>query len=648
MRYRSDIDGLRGISIILVLLFHFEINGINNGFLGVDIFFIISGFLITKIILKDLNNGDFSFTNFYCRRVRRLFPALLTMLTVVSLLSCIFFNSFSFEKFGYSLIWTSLFSSNIWFWTETGYFAPSAFEKPLLHTWSLSVEEQFYLVFPLYIIFLNKFKLSTKLQVTVILFLVSIILFYYGFFFHPDATFFLLPTRMWQLLAGTLVALICVGYNYQSHSSQNLHLLGVCLLLLSFFPQSILSSYMPPSIPCSLGTAMLLFPIKNSKITSCLSFKPLVWIGLISYSLYLWHWPIIVFYKYLSFSSFDLSTKFILLLISFLVAWLSWKYIEKPIRNIPITKLNRKLYLIPTSISFLLLFTTGLFIVQSKGMAFRFPLRNEIEAQNYWDWHPYGKSTRFKNLELNNNFDAVDIIGSLSAKPEYLLWGDSHAMAFIPGLELAAKENNSSFYALTRSGNPPLINYQPPRQEIIDNSILNKNILEFIKSNDNIHTVILACAWSNYRDKNRVPNDPKGEKTVELFNSYFTDTIDTLKQIGKDVVVFSQVPPLAAKDFSTRYYSLKSNYPFLYNYSQAQITTSLNHYEEKFSNFHKFINSFENMNVRFLDFTDLFKANNSSMFIFEKNGIPLYRDANHLSTYGSEYLSHYLKTLFNE
>ena len=181
MTYRNDIDGLRGISIILVLLFHFEINGMNNGFLGVDIFFVISGFLITQIILRDLKRGEFSFINFYCRRIRRLFP-FLTMLTVVSLLSCIFFNSFSFEKFGYSLIWTSLFSSNIWFWTETGYFAPSAFEKPLLHTWSLSVEEQFYLVFPLYIIFLNKFK-SYKTSSNCILFLVSIILFSMAFSF---------------------------------------------------------------------------------------------------------------------------------------------------------------------------------------------------------------------------------------------------------------------------------------------------------------------------------------------------------------------------------------------------------------------------------------------------------------------------------
>ena len=646
MTYRNDIDGLRGISIILVLLFHFEINGMNNGFLGVDIFFVISGFLITQIILRDLKRGEFSFRNFYCRRIRRLFPALLTMLTIVGFLCFIFFDRLSFQKFGHSLVWTSLFSSNFWFWTETGYFAPSAIEKPLLHTWSLSVEEQFYLIFPLYIFFLNKFKLSTKLQVTVILFLISISLFYYGYFFHPDATFFLLPTRMWQLLAGTLVALICAGYNFKSLSNQNLHLLGVFLLLLSFFPQSLLSSYMPPSITCSLATALLLFPIKESKVSKSLSFKPLVWVGLISYSLYLWHWPIWVFYKYLSFDNCDISMKFTLLSISLLVAWLSWKFIEQPIRNIPITKLNRKFHFLATGIFLSLLATFGLLIVQNKGFAFRFPLRDEIETQNFWDWHPYGKSTRFKNLELNNNFDAVDIIGSHSATPEYLLWGDSHAMAFIPGLEIAAKENNSSFYALTRSGNPPLLNYEKPGQELIEHSILNKKIFDFIKSNDEIHTVLLAANWKNYWQKYKISDDPLGIKTVNFFNYHLTATIDALIQLEKDIVIFSQVPPLATKNFSIRYYSLITHFPFLYDSSEFQIPTSYKNYESKFSNFHKFLSSFQNENVRFLDLTDQFKTNKSPMLLFENNGIPLYLDSSHLSTYGSSYLSNSFMELF--
>lgn len=628
-------------------MFHFEIGGVDNGYLGVDIFFVISGFLITKIILKDLNNGDFSFTNFYFRRIRRLFPALLTMLTIVSFLCFIFFDRLSFQKFGHSLIWTSLFSSNFWFWTETGYFAPSAIEKPLLHTWSLSVEEQFYLIFPLYIFFLNKFKFSTKLQVTAILFLISISLFLYGSFFHPDATFFLLPTRMWQLLAGTLVALICVSYNYKSLSNQNLHLLGVCLLLLSFFPPVLISSYMPLSIPCTLGSALLLFPIKESIVSKNLSFKPLVWVGLISYSLYLWHWPVWVFYKYLSFEDYDISMKFTLLLISLLVAWLSWKFIEQPIRNILITKLKSKFYFIPTGIFLLLLATFGLFIVQNKGFAFRFPLRDEIETQSFWDWHPYGKSTRFENLELTNDFHSVDIIGSPSASPKYLLWGDSHAMAFIPGLEIAARENNSSFYALTRSGNPPLLNYEKPGQELIEHSILNKKIFDFIKSNEEIHTVFLAANWKNYLQKYKIPNDPLGIKTVNFFNYHLAATIDALMQLEKDIVIFSQVPPLAAKNFSIRYYSLKTHFPFLYNSSEFQIPTSYKNYESKFSNLHKFLSSFQNDNVRVIDLVKQFYTNKSSVLIFEKDGIPLYRDSSHLSTYGSIYLTNSFMELFD-
>ena len=647
MNYRADIDGLRGIAIILVLLFHFEIGGIKNGFLGVDIFFVISGFLISQIILKDLKAREFSFINFYCRRIRRLFPALLTMLTVVSFLCFIFFDKLSFEKFGYSIIWASLFSSNFWFWTETGYFAPSALEKPLLHTWSLSLEEQFYLIFPLLIFLCRKLKVSTKILITILLFLLSISSFIYGSFFHPDATFFLLPTRIWQLLAGVLVALICVKRNKNTQYNTNLHLLGVCLLVLSLFPQPLTSSFIPPSIPCSLGSAMLLLPIKKSKVSSLLSFKPLVWVGLISYSLYLWHWPIWVFYSYLSFESYDFSMKTTLFLMSFLIAWFSWKYIEQPTRNIPITNLNRKLYFLPIGTFLLVLIAFGALIVQNKGMAFRHPLRDEIDKQRFWDWHPYGKSPRFENLELSESFDTVDIIGSSSVKPEYLLWGDSHAMAFIPGLEIAANENNSSFYALTRSGNPPLLNYQLPGQRLIDNSILNKNILEFVKSNTSIHTIFLACAWADYRDKYRIPNDQLGKKTVKLFNLLFTDTIDSLIQLDKKIVIFSQVPPLAVNNFSTRYYYLKTQFPFLYNDSDTRITTSVTNFESEFLDFNELINSFQKKNIIFLNLTNQFLTDKSSMFIFEKDGIPLYRDAGHLSTHGSEYLSNSFRILFS-
>ena len=235
MDYRADIDGLRGIAIILVLFFHFEIGGLDNGFLGVDIFFVISGFLITQLISKEIDAEKFSISEFYCRRIRRLFPALFFMLLLVSIASFIFFDRDSFEKFGFSLVTTSFFASNIWFWTETGYFAPSALEKPLLHTWSLSVEEQFYLFFPLLLLLCRRFLFQSPLLIITSLFILSLLSYLYGFYYHPDATFFLLPTRIWQLLVGSIIALLCLKRR-RKFKNLGFHTLGASLVLISLFP----------------------------------------------------------------------------------------------------------------------------------------------------------------------------------------------------------------------------------------------------------------------------------------------------------------------------------------------------------------------------------------------------------------------------
>ena len=644
MIYRPDIDGVRGLAILLVLLFHFEIGGVDNGYLGVDIFFVISGFLMTKIILKDLEIGKFSLINFYIRRIRRLFPALFVMLLCVSVTCFIFFDNESFEKFGYSLIYSSFFSSNLWFWSETGYFAPSALEKPLLHTWSLSVEEQFYLFFPILLLWCKKHSRSNQLKVIIGLFFISLILYFYGSQFHPDAAFFLLPTRAWQLLAGTIIALFTLEGAKYNMKNGSIHYLGIILIFVSVFFTSAPDSLLPPSIPCTLGTALLLIPIKNSFVSQLLTTKPLVSIGLISYSLYLWHWPLWVMFQYLRFENADYSVKISLFLLSLLLAWLSWKFVEAPVRKFSITNSNRKMYFIPATSFLALCLMFGASITVSQGMAFRYPQRKEIIAQNEWDWHPYGEKTRFHNLELKEEFKEVDIIGHISTKPEFLLWGDSHAMALIPGLEIAAKKNIKSFYALTRSSNPPLLHYKHPKQDFFNNSNLNSNILRFIKSHDSLKTVILACAWSDYRDKYRLPSDSSGLETVTKFNELLSNTISTLLEQELKIIIISQVPPLAIEDFSTRYYFLKSRFPILYENETISMTKNVIEFQSDISDLYDFIETFRSQNVSFLDLSLNFLEGESDYFILEKNGIPLYRDSGHLSTFGSKRLSSFWDT----
>lgn len=645
MRYRADIDGIRGIAILLVVLFHFEVGGVENGYLGVDIFFVISGFLITKIILEDLKAGEFSMMSFYCRRIRRLFPALFIMLIAVSFLCYVFFDDESFEKFGYSLMWTSLFSSNFWFWTETGYFAPSAIEKPLLHAWSLSVEEQFYLFFPITLLFCNKLSRSIQFTLITVLFLFSLISYSYGSRFHPDATFFLLPTRIWQLLAGAIIALMTIDSTNKNTKHALVHYIGIFFIMWSVFANSIFTSKIPSAIPCTLGTGLLLIPIRNSSVSNLLASKPLVFFGLISYSLYLWHWPLFVFFKYLSLDDVGLSKKISAFSLSLLLAWLSWKFVEVPIRKFTITNSNRKLYFIST-VSFLLIcISLGAAITHQRGMPFRHSQRNEIMAQKEWEWHPYGNKTKFHNLEIEEDFKEVDVIGHPSKKPEFLLWGDSHAMALIPGLEIAAKKNKQSFYALTRSSNPPLFNYKHPDQEFFNNSKLNSNILEFIKSHKNIKTVFLSCAWSDYRNKFKLPNDSSGSRTASYFNKLLSETIASLGKQDLKIVIFSQVPRLAFKNFSVRYYFLKSRFPFMYDNANIKMTRRVSDHEKEFFEFKKLVESFHSHNVSFLDLSNNFLDDKSGYFIFEHNGIPLYRDSGHLSTFGSKRLSPFLSSL---
>ena len=646
MEYRADIDGLRGIAIILVILFHFEIEIFGNGFLGVDIFFVISGFLITQVISKEITAEKFSISEFYCRRIRRLFPAFFVMLASVSAACFIFFDRTSFEKFGFSLISTSLFSSNMWFWSQTGYFAPSALEKPLLHTWSLSIEEQFYLIFPWFLILCHRFLFSPPIIILTFFFIVSLLLYMYGFYYHPDATFFLLPTRAWQLLAGSIIALLSLSHYFRNVKNASFHTLGVSFILISLFPPLMCTLVFPPAIPCTIGTALLLIPIRNSWITKVLSIQLLVWVGLLSYSLYLWHWPIYVFYKYLSFEEIEVTLKLLLGLVSLFFAWCSWRYIESPFRKIQILSINKKYFFIPAGSFLFVCILFGILIIHKQGMAFRHPQRDIIDAQGLWNWHPYGKSTKFHNLELSNNFTEVDVIGSGSVNPEFLLWGDSHAMAFIPGLEIAAKENNCSFYALTKSSNPPLLNYQIPEQQLVNNTELNQNILEFIKSKNNIHTIFLACAWNDYLKRFKVTNDSQGIKTLKTFENSLHKTIESLNNLDKNVVIFSQVPPLAVSDFSTRYYFLKSRFPIFYNDRNTRITNSIISFENQFKSFNTIMNDLTQKNVRFFDLTEQFIKADSKFFIFEKDGIPLYKDSGHLSTYGSQCLSNSFNPLF--
>lgn len=333
VKYRPEIDGLRAVAVLPVIMFHSGMQGFEGGFVGVDIFFVISGFLITTIILNDIDSGHFDLVSFYERRARRILPALFLVTFLCIPTAWILMDSGQIADFSQSLLGVSLFVSNIVFWLESGYFSAAAEEKPLLHTWSLAVEEQFYLFFPLLLLLGWRFGKSSVYWSISVVMIVSFALSEWSWRNYPSANFYLLPTRTWELLAGSLAAL---SINYSGVRKNNLlSIFGGGLILFAFatydegipFP----SRY---TLAPVIGVVLLLqFAHPSTLIGRLLSLKPLVGMGLISYSAYLWHQPLFAFGRLNSHGAPPPIQMLALALISIALATASWRYVENIFRD---------------------------------------------------------------------------------------------------------------------------------------------------------------------------------------------------------------------------------------------------------------------------------------------------------------------------
>ena len=338
-RYRPEIDGLRAIAVMAVVLFHAGL-GVSGGFIGVDVFFVISGFLITSLIIKDLEAGKFTLANFWERRARRIIPAAVVLVFVVLAAGWFLLLPSDYAALGKSAAWHAAFAANIYFWRNTNYFASAAEEQPLLHTWSLAVEEQFYLIVPLLLLALFRFPYFRSRGLLLALFLI-------GFAFSlalsivvvprmPAVAFYLLPTRAWELLAGSIIAILPAA----SLSRIWREILCGIALITIVVPCFIYTKETPfpglAALPPCLGTALFIWAsgpastsIQNStfNIQNLLAARPVVFIGLISYSLYLWHWPLFAFSTYWALDPLSLPYRLCLVAASFVLAILSWRFV---------------------------------------------------------------------------------------------------------------------------------------------------------------------------------------------------------------------------------------------------------------------------------------------------------------------------------
>ena len=333
MKYRPEIDGLRALAVVPVIFVHAGFEIFSGGFIGVDIFFVISGYLITSIIIEDIEKNKFSITNFYERRARRILPALFFVMLICIPFSWAWMLPDPLENFGQSLVASVLFVNNILLVLTSGYWDLASEFKPLLHTWSLGVEEQYYIFFPLFLIFVWKFAKKYLLVLIFAIAALSLALSEYGWREYPTENFYLITTRAWELFVGALVAMRLRNYGIKGNNF--LSMFGFLAILFSIL---VFNENTPfPSIYALvpvLGVALIiLYADKNTFIAKWLSKKLLVGIGLVSYSAYLWHQPLLSFSKIYSKTTPTLLTNFFLILFTFFLAILSWQFIEKPFRK---------------------------------------------------------------------------------------------------------------------------------------------------------------------------------------------------------------------------------------------------------------------------------------------------------------------------
>lgn len=460
--YRPDIDGLRAIAVLSVFGYHLGVMKLKGGFVGVDVFFVISGYLISQILLERIESDRPSFIGFYASRIRRIIPALAVM--IVTSFALAYFITFPQEylDFGRSALAAGLSYSNIFFYLTKNYFDHEANTMPLLHTWSLGVEEQFYLVFPW--VFLGLKRILPN-RMTLGICVIALASFAYSVVevaLNQPAAFYLPISRAWEFLIGTL--LVCMPWAIP-HSRAAREVSASCGLLLIGLSVVLLGDDVPfpgiAALPACLGAAMIIAAGRsgNSLVSRMLSLRPITFIGLISYSLYLWHWPIIVFhhlYPIVLPDSHRAVTRLAIVLVALAVATLSWKFIEQPTRHMIALRTSRNAFSFG-AVSCAAVCSLAFVVFWQQGL----PQRYSAEALKYAAYFKsdvgfFRSGTCFVEPPYSiANFDRQTCLERVSGKPNYLLIGDSHAAQLWYGLSTVWPDIN--IQQLTAAGCAPLI-----------------------------------------------------------------------------------------------------------------------------------------------------------------------------------------------
>ncbi|EBN1626261.1 acyltransferase, partial [Salmonella enterica] len=524
-----DIDGLRAIAVLAVIVFHLNPNLLPGGFVGVDIFFVISGYLITSIIYNDIKSNSFSYKGFYNRRIKRILPIFFVVLFATIIASALVMMPEDFKFMMRSAFSTIIFSSNIFFSTNVNYFAQDVKEYPLLHTWSLSTEEQYYFIFPIIIFLLAKLSGFNVKRILVGLSVIALLSFSLAIYSRFNAelskfNYYYLPSRAWEMMIGSCIA-VYKSRNTNSYSNRHIPLIGALVIAISLFISK--DNFYPnfyALLPC-FGAACILIHsgIKNNFTTKILSSRVASTLGLMSYSMYLWHWPIISIQKYYNIvGNVPIKNAVYSFIATIVLSYASLKLIETPIRK---SKISFKssvifIFLLPS------LLITSIFIVSEK--------TNGI-PQRYGDkWGNMFLETAYLYTPFcHNTVIGECVFGDTTKKPSFIVMGDSHAGHFVPMIDEYSKKKGMSFEERTADACYPLINTENKKPSdfggIISQNCSN-NIKYFSKRINEYNDVVLIGAWSLYF--HNIPD----------FDSMLKDTILKLSSEGKNIYIFEQIP----------------------------------------------------------------------------------------------------------
>jgi peptidoglycan/LPS O-acetylase OafA/YrhL len=558
MEYRKDIDGLRAVAVLAVVFFHGRLAGFSGGFVGVDVFFVISGFLITGLIAEDCKAGRFSFATFYFRRVRRILPALLCIYFAATALAALLMMPSDMAEFGRSLVSSAAFVSNHFFYHLADYFGGPSEQKPLLHTWSLSIEEQFYLVWPPVFLMLARWRARWLPYCVGIVGALSLAASALVVHEHKEAAFFLAPFRAWELLLGASLALLPRQPRMSLRRGQIAAGLGLALILASIV---LLDERQPfpglLALPACLGTAMLILAGMHDKplVTRVLSVRPAVAVGLISYSLYLWHWPLLALARYHLDRPLRWTELAAIVGASLLAAIATYRYVEQPARHVRLPLAPRLVAAGALSLGAVAL--VGHQIDKSRGWTFN--LDPEIRRLD--------RISRTKNNYRNScsgartlsRTDEACTFGPPRSSGSYdmVIIGDSHADHYTPTMSVLAQQAGLSGRQVSAGRCLVLLGYYEITGTAAQQAgcrALRDGMARFVDDNPRLQLAVLAHHWSSYAGKTIWEDvEPiyllgaKGDQTsaqrsLEVLRQSLEQTIDFLTARGIQVLLMGEVP----------------------------------------------------------------------------------------------------------